>query len=170
MPTTALKSLSCPQHSELLIILQHRFFPAPQNTLRALHFPACLSAESVLSSSSNSPPSSRRRPKSSSHYLSNSLVARLMPVNLPSIPHFWNVGLLVTMRFFIHIYTCRLCSDSELMRSVWQHYDAVSAEVANPSPTPVAPVVVAAPPPTTTAGLAAGIEDDSQFTPSTSLP
>ena len=27
MPTTALKSLSCPQHSELLIILQHRFFP-----------------------------------------------------------------------------------------------------------------------------------------------
>jgi hypothetical protein len=49
-------------------------------------------------------------------------------VRLPSIPHFWHTGLLVTTRFPIRIYTCRLCSDGEFMRSVWQRYDAVATD------------------------------------------
>jgi hypothetical protein len=45
-------------------------------------------------------------------------------VRLPSIPHLWHTGLLVTTRSSIR--TCRLCSDAEFMRSVWQRYDALA--------------------------------------------
>jgi hypothetical protein len=41
MPTIVLKSLSCPQHSELLLLLQHHLIRlAPQNALPTLRFPA----------------------------------------------------------------------------------------------------------------------------------
>ena len=62
MPTVVLKSFSCPQHSELLLLLQHHLIRLdPQNALPALRFPS--TAPKLFSScSSNSPPSSRRRP------------------------------------------------------------------------------------------------------------
>jgi hypothetical protein len=48
-------------------------------------------------------------------------------VSLPSIP-LWHTGLLVTTRSSIRINTCRLCSDAEFMRSVWQRYDALATD------------------------------------------
>ena len=44
-------------------------------------------------------------------------------VRLPSIPHFWHTGLLVHA-----ILPCRLCSDAEFIRSVWQRYDALATD------------------------------------------
>jgi hypothetical protein len=79
MPAVVLKSLSCSQHSELILLLQHQYFPLLLKTLSA-HSAFLLALHGtrvvflLLSQFSSS---SRLRSKSSSHHSSNSLLARL---------------------------------------------------------------------------------------------
>ena len=44
------------------------------------------------------------------------------------LPHIWHTGLLVTTRSSVRTYTCRLCSDAEFIRGVWQRYDALATD------------------------------------------